>query len=126
MSRLVAAPSPNRVRSPTDRQFAYGCSPPRLATTQLPSATEPWHTPTRTFTVLMWRTHRRTHSRRVLSEIQAMPELDPRLKHSAVTDVFEINSHGDVLITPSACSRVVDLLFSLSLWQNRQSPMIRA
>jgi len=27
---------PNRVRSPTDRQFASGCSPPRLATTQLP------------------------------------------------------------------------------------------
>jgi hypothetical protein len=31
---------PNRVRSPTDQQFASGCSPPRLTTTQLPSATE--------------------------------------------------------------------------------------
>ena len=54
---------PNRVRSPTDRQFASGCSPPHLTTTQLPSATELWHTPTRTFTVLMWRPHGRTHSR---------------------------------------------------------------
>ena len=31
---------PNRVRHPTDRQFASGCSPPRLAATQLPSASE--------------------------------------------------------------------------------------
>ena len=31
---------PNRVRHPTDRQFASGCSPPRLTATQLPSATE--------------------------------------------------------------------------------------
>jgi hypothetical protein len=31
---------PNRVRSPTDQQFASGCSPPRFAATQLPSATE--------------------------------------------------------------------------------------
>ena len=54
--------SPNRVRYPADRQFALGCSPPRLAATQLPSATELWHTPTRTFTVLMWRPHGRTHS----------------------------------------------------------------
>ena len=30
---------PNRVRSPTDQLFASGCSPPRLAATQLPSAT---------------------------------------------------------------------------------------
>src|SRR4029450_8026059 len=63
MSRLVAAPPPNRVRSPTDRQFASGCSPRRFGPTQLPSATELWHTPTRTFTVLMWRPHMRTHSR---------------------------------------------------------------
>jgi len=62
---------PNRVRSPTDRQFASGCSPPRLTTTQLPSATELWHTPTRTFTVLMWRPHGRTHSRMFLAGIQA-------------------------------------------------------
>ena len=51
---------PNRVRHPTDRPFASGCSPPRLAATQLPSATELWHTPTRSFTVLMWRPHGRT------------------------------------------------------------------
>ena len=31
---------PNRVRYPTDRHFASGCSPPRLGATQLPSATE--------------------------------------------------------------------------------------
>jgi hypothetical protein len=31
---------PNRVRHPTDRQFTSGCSPPRLVTTQLPSASE--------------------------------------------------------------------------------------
>jgi hypothetical protein len=31
---------PNRVRSPTDRQFTSGCSPPRFTATQLPSATE--------------------------------------------------------------------------------------
>ena len=31
---------PNRVRYPTDQQFASGCSPPRLTATQLPSATE--------------------------------------------------------------------------------------
>ena len=52
--------TPNRVRHPTDRQFASGCSPPRLAATQLPSATELWHTPTRTCTVLIWRHHGRT------------------------------------------------------------------
>ena len=52
---------PNRVRHPTDRQFASGCSPPRLAATQLPSATGPWLTPTRTRTVLLRRHHRRTH-----------------------------------------------------------------
>jgi len=60
---------PNRVRYPTDQQFASGCSPPRLSTTQLPSATELWHTPTRTFTVLMWRPHGRTHSRMLLAGI---------------------------------------------------------
>ena len=31
---------PNRVRSPTDQQFVSGCSPPRLAATQLPSTSE--------------------------------------------------------------------------------------
>src|SRR6266508_4157110 len=48
---------PNRVRSPTDRQFASGCSPRRFGPTQLPSATELWHTLTRTFSVLMWHQH---------------------------------------------------------------------
>src|SRR5881628_2093708 len=67
MSRLVAVPPPNRVRSPTDRQFASGCSPRRFEPTQLPLASELWHTPTRTFTVLMWRPHGRTHSRMLLS-----------------------------------------------------------
>src|SRR5262245_11217833 len=53
---------PNRVRPPTDQQFASSCSPPRLTATQLPSATELWLPPTRNFTVLMWRPHGRTHS----------------------------------------------------------------
>ena len=52
--------TPNRVRHPTDRQFASRCSPLRLATTQLLSATELWQTPTRTYTVLIWRHHGRT------------------------------------------------------------------
>src|SRR5262245_32415359 len=43
-----------------NQQFASGCSPHCLTTMQLPSATELWHTPTRTFTVLMWRPHGRT------------------------------------------------------------------
>ena len=51
---------PNRVRHPTDRPFASGYSPPRLATTQLPSATELWHTRTRTLTVQTMRPHGRT------------------------------------------------------------------
>src|SRR5262245_37076037 len=59
---------PNRVRSPTDQQFASGCSPHCLTTTQLPSATELWHTPTRTFTVLMWRPHGRTIPDRSIRE----------------------------------------------------------
>src|SRR4029077_2112612 len=35
--------APNRVRAPSDRRFASGCSPPRLAATQLPSATKLRH-----------------------------------------------------------------------------------
>jgi hypothetical protein len=69
---------PNRVRSPTDRQFASGCSPRRFGPTQLPSATELWHTPTRTFTVLMWRPHERTHPRMFLSGVQSELRLDSR------------------------------------------------
>jgi hypothetical protein len=59
-SRLAANIPPNQVRHPTDRQFASGCFTPRLTATQLPSATEPWHTPTRTSTVLIRRPHGRT------------------------------------------------------------------
>ena len=62
--------------SPADRQFASGCSPPRLAATQLPSATEPWHTPTRTCTVLMRRPHGRTRS-------AALGAIGPLRRHSA-------------------------------------------
>ena len=62
MSKLVANMPPNRVRSPTDHQFASGCSPPRLMATQLPSTTWLWFTMTRTFTVLIKRLPRRTHS----------------------------------------------------------------
>jgi hypothetical protein len=51
---------PNRVRAPTDQSFVSGYSPPRLTTTQLPSTTEPWHTRTRTSTVLTVRPHGRT------------------------------------------------------------------
>jgi hypothetical protein len=75
---------PNRVRYPTDRQFASGCSPPRLGATQLPSATELWHTPARTFTVLMWRLHGRTHSREngnpeffIRTGLPLQPKADP-------------------------------------------------
>src|SRR6266496_3473763 len=88
MSRLVAAPPPNRVRSPTDRQFASGCSPRRFEPTQLPLASELWHTPARTFTVLMWRPHRRTHpARRARAELrcnEALPQIG-RLHHMHVT-----------------------------------------
>ena len=59
-SQVRRSTTPNRVRHPTDRQFASGCSPPRLPATQLPSATELWHAPTRTCTVLIWRHHGRT------------------------------------------------------------------
>jgi len=52
--------SPNRVRHPTDRQFASGYSPPRLTTTQLPSATELWPTPAGTYTPQIARPHGRT------------------------------------------------------------------
>src|SRR5215471_8168936 len=69
---------PSRVRSPTDRQFASGCSPRRFGPTQLPSATELWHTPARTFTVLMWCLHGRTHA--ALS-VSARYTLSIRLNH---------------------------------------------
>src|SRR5262245_35853774 len=53
---------PNRVRSPTDQQFVFGCSSSRLTATRLPLATELWLPLTRTFTVLMWCPHGRTHA----------------------------------------------------------------
>jgi hypothetical protein len=53
---------PNRVRFTAHRQFASGCSPPRFAATQLPSATGPWLTPTWTLTMLCTRLHGRTGS----------------------------------------------------------------
>src|SRR5665647_2051792 len=50
---------PKQVRHPTDRQFAPLNSPPRLATTQLPPATELWLSPVGTLTQLLVRTHAR-------------------------------------------------------------------
>ena len=46
--------------SPTDWSFIASCSPPHLAVTQLLLITELWLSPTRTFTVLFTRLHRRT------------------------------------------------------------------
>ena len=54
---------PNRIRHPTDCRFASSCSPPRLAATQLLSASGSWLPPTRTPTALISRLHGRTHSR---------------------------------------------------------------
>jgi hypothetical protein len=54
---------PKQVRQPTDRQFASGYSPPRLTTTQLPSATELWLTPAGTRTPRIARHHGRTLNR---------------------------------------------------------------
>ncbi len=50
--------------SPTDHRFASGCFPPRLAATQLPSATRPWLASTGTSTPLVMRHHGRTASLR--------------------------------------------------------------
>src|SRR5271168_1281345 len=52
--------TPKQVRTPTDWQFASGCSPPRLTTTQLPSTTELRHAPAGTPTLLTRRPRRRT------------------------------------------------------------------
>src|SRR4029450_7150246 len=62
---------PNQVRHPTDRQFASGCSPPRLAATQLPSATELWPTPAGTSTLQIARPRGRTLNRSRGSRLQA-------------------------------------------------------
>jgi len=51
---------------------------------QLPSATGPWLTPARTYTVLIWRLHRRTHSREsgnpvILDGSGCLPQFIPYL-----------------------------------------------
>ena len=51
---------PNQVRQPTDCRFTSSCSPPRLATTQLPSITGLRPTQARTFTALAKRPRGRT------------------------------------------------------------------
>ena len=96
---------PNRVRYPTDQQFASGCSPPCLGATQLPSATELWHTPTRTFTVLMWRPHGRTHSRMFLAGIQANSDGTPIETFGG--DKFGSRHHSDFSIPRVAGGGVV-------------------
>src|SRR4030095_4066699 len=60
VSQARRSSPPNRVRYPTDRHFASGCSPPRLAATQLPWVWALGLSPTRTSTVLMCRPHGRT------------------------------------------------------------------
>ena len=67
---------PNRVRYPADCQFTSSCSPPRLAATQLLSATGSWLTLTRTSTVQISRLRRRTVSR-----AGGYPE-NPRFPHA--------------------------------------------
>ena len=51
---------PNRVRYPADQSFTLSCSPPPLTRTQLLSVTEFKPTPTRTFTLLIRYTYKRT------------------------------------------------------------------
>ena len=51
---------PNRVRYPADQSFTSSCSPPPLTRTQLLSVTEFKPTPTRTFTLLIRYTYKRT------------------------------------------------------------------
>jgi len=62
---------------PADRQFASDCSPPRFATTQLSSATGPWHTLTWTFTMLCVRLHERTRSKMPYVDIEAGTSREP-------------------------------------------------
>jgi hypothetical protein len=54
---------PNRVRHPTDRQFIYSCSPPRLAATQLLSTIGAGRPRMRTSTSPIQCAHRRTGRR---------------------------------------------------------------
>ena len=57
---------PNRIRYPTDCQFASSCSPPHLTMTQLLSATTSWHTSTMTFTSLTYLSCERTGIENIL------------------------------------------------------------
>jgi hypothetical protein len=86
--------TPNRVRHPADRQFASGCSPPRLAATQLPSATELWLTPTRTYTVLVWRHRGRT--------IPALAGMTPNLIKATLRYPFRTQPYRVLLECPPA------------------------
>src|SRR6266536_811066 len=65
--RSTPAESSSFTYGPTIR---LGLLPTPLRATQVPLASELWHTPARTFTVLMWRPHRRTHSRMLLAVVQ--------------------------------------------------------
>jgi len=67
-SRLIESLWPNRVRYPTGFPFTSGCSPPRLAATQLPSVTS-WKAfcLTGTFTLLFMCAHRRTRAQALLA-----------------------------------------------------------
>ena len=91
---------PNRVRFTTDRQFASSCSPPRLSTTQLPSASGSWLAPTRTYTVLCVRLHGRTRCEfiRIINRLHAN-EFAP----TSVTQPIEISQHS----TPTAFFRIL-------------------
>jgi hypothetical protein len=98
---------PKRVRYPTDRQFASGCSPPRLTATQLPSATRLVTYPGTDFHRADVRHRGRTHSREggnpvpgvpprkrssrvaygYLAFAKERPRLDPRLREDDVSEV---------------------------------------
>ena len=77
---------PNRVRFTTDCKFASGCSPPRLAATQLPSAIGRGHLP-REDLHLSDRACSQAHSfRHASSRNPAFSNtLDPGQKHAGVT-----------------------------------------
>ena len=91
--RLAAFTPPNRVRFTTDCQFASGCSPPRLMTTQLPSATELWHSPTGTFTLLMNCPCGRTSAKRSLAVFHRIPDT-AKLRLALRVDGARPTPHG--------------------------------
>src|SRR5512138_1083229 len=77
MSRLVAAPRRIEfvhLRTNNSPPVALHLASQRRSYLRLRSL---WHTPARTFTVLMWRLHGRTHSRTPLAGIQAEFRLPP-------------------------------------------------